>query len=351
VPKADHDGVVYHRRIVRRATLGFVPMSIGFRLVGGTLLGIGWTVAAMFPVVRALESDVPDTTMLGVMCLVAITPALLTGRRHALAATLAWDDRSITHFLGGRVKTAIAWKDATMRIQLGGIAPRLLQITDGDGRTISLAEGHGLAPAWLHGRRMIGKDEADELVRTAARNGASIVSGVVRDASDGPPLTRDVFRLGPLALAIGWLFAATHSASAASLSMMLVCGALLVVPFRRAARALARTRTNEWIAFEGGEVGLVRARRLDGAHVLVDLGPAHHADALVGTRRGFVSATLRERERPSCPYRAGERVLDAVHLETQADRVLRFERLRTAFVDLFAYGGLFAMSVAAVLVS
>lgn len=328
-------------------------MSIGWRLVGGTLLGIAWTLGAVFPVLRAAESDVPDTMMLGLMCLVAITPALLAGRRHALAATLTWDERAITHFLGGRVKTAIAWKDATLRIESGGITPRLLQIVDTDGRCISLAEGNGLAPAWLHGRRMVAKDEADELIAIAARLRRPTERVVLPEGPDGTPLGRDWLRIIPITLAGASLLPAyVNSAEAFAFTMALVCFALLVGPIRRAVRALARRRPTEWIALEGDELGLVRARRLDGGRVLVDLSPAHHPDVLVASRRGFVGATLQERSpRPSSPYRTGEPVLDVVHLETQSDRVLRFERLRTALVDLFAYGGLFAMSVAAVLVS
>jgi hypothetical protein len=345
--------VVYAWAIVRRSTLGFVPLSIGLRLVGGTLLGIAWTMASVRPVVRAIESDVPDTMLLGLMCLVAITPALLAGRRYALGATLAWDEREITHFVGGRVKTAIAWSDATVRVQPGGIVPRLLQVVDDEGRTISLVEGSGLAPAWAHGRRLIARHEADALIAHAERLGRPVVRGIVRESTDGPPLARDWMRLAPLALAFTSSFVTfADQGAGAAIQVMLVCTTLLVVPLRRLARALSRTQPAEWIAFDGEELGLVRARRLDGGRVLVDLAPAHHPDALVATRRGFVGATLRERpERPSSPYRAGERVLEAVHIETQADRVLRFERLRTAFVDLFAYGGLLAVAIAAVLVS
>ncbi len=328
-------------------------MSIGWRLIGGTLLGVAWTLAAVFPVARAVESDVPDTVMLGVMFLVAIMPPLLASRRHSLAATLAWDEQAITHLLGGRVKTAIAWKDATLRTESRGIAPRLLQIVDLDGRCISLAAGVGLAPAWLHGRRMIGADHADALLALASRLGRPIESGVVREAADGPPLACDWLRLLPIGL-VGFTLV-LHYPSAQSLvalQMMLVCTMLLVAPVRRVIGAVSRVRPAEWIAFEGDEHGLVRARRVDGGRVLIDLSSAHHPDALVAIRRGFVGATLSERpERPSSPYRDGRRVLDALHVETQSDRVLRFERLRTAFVDLFAYGGLFAMSVAAVLVS
>ncbi len=67
-------------------------MSIGWRLIGGAVLGIAWTLAAVVPVTLRVESDVPDRTLLGMMCLVAVMPALLAARRHGLAATLAWDE-------------------------------------------------------------------------------------------------------------------------------------------------------------------------------------------------------------------------------------------------------------------
>ena len=329
--------------MVRRATLGFVPMSLGWRLVGGVFLGIAWTLASLAPVLRATESDTPNTVLLGVMFLVGITPALLAGRRSALAAAIAGDEKGITQFLGGRVKTAILWKDATV-----DRSSRVLQIADRDGRRISLVYAVHLAPPWLHGRKLIASHEANELVALATRLGLTLGRRVVRESPDGPPVWRDWARLVPIGLACWWL----ARGGSVAVPMMLFCFALLVLPVRRAARALSRAHTNEWIAFEGDELGLVRARRLDGARVLVDPAPAMHPDALVASRGGFVSAELRDRlERPSSPYRIGERVFEAVRIETQSDRVLRFERLRTAFVDVMAYGGLFAGSVAAVLVA
>jgi hypothetical protein len=335
--------------MARRATLGFVPMSIGWRLIGGALLAMPWTVSAVAPVARAAESDVPGPVWWGLMFVVAITPALLALRRQSLAATIAWDDESITHFLGGRVKTAIAWKDATLRTSSGGTAPRRIQIADAEGRSIWLAEGEGLATLRTSGRHFIASHDADALLATAARLRRPIHEGSPPRA-DGVLVWLFVVA-GSYAAAINaYLFVGTGTLT--SWPMMLICGGLLAAAMRRVVQALGRSRPTEWIAFDGDELGLARARRLDGERVLVDLAPAHHPDALVATRRGFVGATLRERlERPSSPYRSGEPVLEAVNVETQADRVLRFERLRTAFVDVFAYGGLFAMAVAAVLVS
>lgn len=333
----------------REAALGLVPSTLVSRLALGAPFAAGWSVAVVVPLVRAVESDVPDALLVGALFVATITPVLLYLRRHAMGASLRWDEDTLTLLRGGRVATAIAWREATIRQRVGLGGERLVVVRDAAGRSLTLTTG---APPWRdvpEGRVRVDGDTMQRILR-AARTHASFDD--TRLPMPGAKIALGVVLVATIAVALFGSDRWRGAPQLAAIAFALACFALLLDPARRLHAALTRPVGRETLVIDLEERGRVRARRLDGSRVLLDLEPAHHPDALLAGRRGFVSAVLAvPSETSGTPYRAQETPIPATFVETRDDRVLRFEHLRAALVDVIGYGAFFATAIAAALVS
>lgn len=329
-------------RQAREVPLGLVAMPVGLRLLAGALFAAGWALAVFRPLVRVIESDVPSGMLAVALSVATVSPVLLYLRRHALHASLRWDERTVTLLRGGRVATSIAWREAIVRR-----SPSATQIADAAGRTITLTTGVGVSPTPL-GRVRIERPALEALLRTAAQS-ATFAHETPR--VDGPPAwlapTVAACLLVALALDDAPLFAPQVAAGAFAMA----CAALLVDPVRRLASALRKPAGREVLVIDTEERGRLRVRRLDGSRVLLDVGAAMHPDAMLCARRGFVNAVLAIPDAATETYRSLETPIPATYVETRDDRVLRFERLRAAMVDLVGYGAFLASALAAALVA
>jgi hypothetical protein len=325
------------------APLGLASLSILGRLVVGVGFGATWASVGVQPVLRALETDAPPAVIVALTWLAVVAPTVLYLRRHALRSSVRWNDEAITRVVGERVAVSITWADAWVRRD-GTRHALAVQIGDAAGRRITLASGWPIHIPLLSGRHRIDREAFDAIVSAARRGGASFV--------DGAPIAEPSMPVAPILLV---LFLAgiidgprATTDQAWALAIAIVCSILLVAPIRRLVATLRRPRALEPLLVDTEERGRLRARRLDGSAVLLDVSTASHPDALLATRRGFVNAVLEVPRGGSGPsYRATETPIPATYVETRDDRVLRFEALRTALVDVIGYGAFFATAVAA----
>jgi hypothetical protein len=328
-----------------------VGASFLVRLVGGVFLAIWWTVMVAEPLAHASRHDLPEAARTVLLGVALLAPVALYVRRHTLDAAIRWDREALTLLRGGRVVSSIAWSSARVRLS----APsrwlgrgRVLQITDDAGRRITLTDTDDVAvAAWLEGKRRVSVRTLDALLRAAAERGR---------APQGEP-EREVAWLPLFAIGLAFFVAppllVSQHALAGSASAVAIAVALLVAPVRHLVRTLRRPSGSEILLLDTEERGRLRARRLvDGTRVLLDVTPARHPDALLATRRGFVNAVLAI---PSfgtgTTYRAAEEPIPATYVETRDDRVLRFEALRAALVDLVGYGAFLATALLAVMLT
>ena len=349
----------------REASLGFVPMTLVSRLFAGAPFAAGWTAAVVVPLVRAVESDVPMGILLGATALATIAPVILYLRRHAMNVRLRWDADTLTLLRGGRVATSIAWSDAIVRqrSQRSGLdRTRVVQVSDRSGRVITLATGSLAGLVAPLGRARIASRDLDALVRTAETRATFVAEPPKAEPGRRAATILRLWLLGCLAVA---LFATGPStvvepiaargaggAMIAAFAFACACVALLIDPARRILAAFARPLGRETLVIDTEERGRVRARRLDGSRVLLDVAAASHPDAMLSSRRGFVNAVLVvPTDGSGTPYRSLEAPIPATFVETRDDRVLRFEHLRAALVDVIGYGAFFASAVAAVCVA
>ncbi len=331
------------------AALRLVPLPLLVRLFAGALFAAGWVASVFVPLVRVVESDVPGAIFVAAVTIATIAPAVLYLRRHALDATVRWDDETITLLRGGRVATSIAWSDACLRQRRDSAMPRrarLVQIVDPGGRRITLTTGAVIGVPSPVGRVRIEPAALDAILRAASRR-----ASFVRDAPvpETTPRALVAWLAGSIFVAIAFPGSALAVGQTCAFAFALACVALLVDPARRVLAALRRPVGRETLVIDTEERGRVRARRLDGSRVLLDVAAASHPDARLSSRRGFVSAVLAIPEGGTGTYRSMETPIPATYVETRDDRVLRFEHLRAALVDVIGYGAFFATALAAAL--
>lgn len=333
----------------REASLALVPMGVAWRVVAGVALGACWTLGVLQPLLVAIESDFPRGVLIAVTGLAMATPALLFLRRHSLDATIRWNDEHVTLLAGGRVLTALAWRDAVVHTRVGrgpGHAT-LLQISDRAGRRITVVTGALRGCGWVEGKRWLEGPAFERLREAARRHALGTTPHCVRERATPPDAWAVVASLGVLA-ALAW---APHAPSTLALAVALTCAALVLVALARLRGAFARPAPREMLVIDAEERGRLRARRLDGSRVLLDVATAAHPDALLTQRRGLLAAVVVAPDAKGATYRSVEAPLAATYLETRDDRVLRFERVRGALVDLVGYGTLLATALAAALVT
>lgn len=343
------------------ASLGFVPVTLVSRLFAGAPFAAGWAAAVVVPLARAVESDVPHTIFVGAMLVATIAPALLYLRRHAMQASLRWDHDTITLLRGGRVATAIVWRQASVRQRVDRSGARLVHIADAAGRSLTLATASPTGFAAPLGRARITGPQLDRVL-AAARAHATFESGEPT-VDPGWHASRNLSVWLLVCLGVALSTSEQHRAGPiATFAFASACAALLIDPARRVWSAIARPVGRETLVivasstgpaeFDTHERAHVRAHRLDGSPVLLDLGAARHPDARLPTQRGFVSAVLALPAAGSgTPYRSLETPIAATFVETRDDRVLRFEHLRAALVDVIGYGAFFATALAAALIA
>lgn len=326
-----------------------VPMGVAWRVVAGVALGACWTLGVLDPLLVAIESDFPRGVLIAATALAMATPALLFVRRHALDATLRWNDEHVTLLVAGRVLTALAWKDATFheRARGGPFPHRVLQISDRAGRRITVVTGARLGCGALEGRRLLDGPSLERLGETARARALGPTPSFVRERTTPPDGLAILASLLVLA-ALAW---APRSPALLTLAVATVCAALVLPALVRLRRTFVRPVGTEMLVIDAEERGRLRARRLDGSRVLLDVAAAAHPDALLTARRGLLAAVVETPDAKGATYRSVEAPLAATFVETRDDRVLRFERIRGALVDLVGYGALLATSVAAALVS
>lgn len=344
-PSDEHEAVE-----PREAELGFAPVTLVSRLFAGAPFAAGWAAAVVVPLVRIVESDVPMSMLAGALGVATIAPVVLYLRRHALDTSVRWDAETITLLRGGRVATSIAWRDAVLRQHVGRGGDRIVQIADAAGRRLTLVSGAVLGLSAPSGRARIAPRALDAILRVASEHGS-----VTRE----PPLPEARVSFGIAAWLLSCLTLALFAdgpaiarAQIGAIAFAGACVALLVDPARRLVAAFRRPQGREILVIDTEERGRVRARRLDGSRVLLDVDAARHPDAMLSARRGFVNAVLVIPEDGSgTTYRSQETPIPATFVETRDDRVLRFERVRAALVDVVGYGAFFATAIAAALIT
>ena len=334
--------------VAGQARLGLVPVAVIARVLVGVPFAYGWLVGVVLPLVNAMQSDVPEAILFAATFVAGAAPLLLYLRRHALGATLRWDEQTITLLRNGRTEMAIAWRDARVRFAFDVGFPertRVVQIADDAGRCITVVSGSGFGGTVPSGRRHMRAVDLDALLDAAEQRSELV--------SEPPQLERGT------ALPLLWLvLGATHVLSTDgppraitalyATSATVLCAVLLLDPLRRLHAALARPSGRETLVIDTEERGRLRARRLDGSRVLLDVDAASHPDAMLHARRGFVSAVLAiPTDAAGATYRSLEEPIPATFVETRDDRILRFEHLRAALVDVIGYGAFFATAIAA----
>lgn len=335
----------------REAPLGLVPMSVAWRLAFGVALGLSWTEGVVRPLVRVIESDLPRGVVAAMMFAAIVAPALLYLRRYAMPASVRWTEVDVTLLRGGRVATSIAWADAMFEERVDGDRwpARVLRVGDAAGRRITVVGGARLGVRGLDGRCSIRTTELDALLTTLRSSPACAGSVPIEDSTR----TRDFGAvLAAIVLLQACVYAGLGGGAVLALPLAIVCALLLRDPLRRLRSAFTRPRAHETLLIDTEERGHLRARRLDGSRVLLDVSAASHPDAMLHSRRGFVGAVLDvPQSGGAASYRAPESPIPAIFVETRDDRVLRFEQLRAALVDVIGYGTFFATSITALLVS
>ncbi|MFO0683590.1 MAG: hypothetical protein U0234_16145 [Sandaracinus sp.] len=334
---------------LREVVLALVPMGVAWRVVAGIALGACWTLGVLEPLLVAIESDFPRGVLIAATGLAMATPALLYVRRHALDASVRWNEEHVTLLVAGRVLTALTWKDAVFheRTARGPGRYRALQISDRAGRRITVVTGARLGCPSVEGRRLLDGPSFEALRETARRRSLGETPTYVRERATPSDAWGLVASLGVLA-ALAW---APRPPSMLTLVVAATTSVLVLHALVRLRRTFARPIGTEMLVIDAEERGRLRARRLDGSRVLLDVAAAAHPDALLTARRGLLAAVVEEPEGKGATYRSVEAPLAATFVETRDDRVLRFERVRGALVDLVGYGTLLATAVAAALVS
>lgn len=275
-------------------------------------------------------------------------PPLLLRMRQPRPARVTWDAWGIVEHDGASVRTAIPWRDARARV-----APakrgRVLQITDADGRAITVAS-IGAAPRWLSRRKATASDAALEPL---ARAVVDLEEGpeIAPDARDarrptmGPQAALSTIVLGLLGAPTMWLAGdMRHLVPAfAALVLCMLCAAPALRPIHELLELLAvgrRFDRAEEATIEDGEGTEALLRRRDGSLVRVDVAAARHADALLATREGTVVHV----QLPAAGWAPAASRVDlgpavaAEDVETAHEREARAELTRAARIELAARG-------------
>jgi hypothetical protein len=327
----------------RAARLAVFGAALGFPGLGAwlALLATGLLAGSL-----SGTAQVAVFALFALLALAASTllpPALLRARQPR-PARVTWDREGLVERDGAHVRTAIPWLGAQARVAHGERG-RVVQVSDAEGRAITLAEPRA-APRWLAHRKACAAD-------------LGLLAGVLGEVDPGPEIAPDArdarrptmgWQATLLTLAVG-LVALPMMALVPDLrrvgpafAALLVCilsAAPALRPLHELLELLAWQRLferSEPATIEEGEGREALLRRADGTRVRIDLGPARHPDAWLATREGaqlFVVLPLAGWIPAVSRLDLGPPV-EVTQVETEHERQARGETLRAAAIELSA---------------
>jgi hypothetical protein len=319
------------------ALIGYPGFGVWVALLAGTLLGDA--------------SDAITVAAVALLLVVALAvcialPPWLQRLRQPRAAVMEWDRSGIVERDGAHVRTAILWDDASARIDTTPKG-RLVQITDPDGRAITVAERRA-APRWL-ARRKASADDLGALVSALVnRPPGPEIAPDPRDARR--PTMRPTVAVATVVVGLASipLFASFPGLRVvvpafAALLACILCALPTLRPVHEMLDLLAAGRRfdrAEEATIEEGEGASALLRRAKGGLVRVDLSRAAHPDVQLATRAeatvwvvlphaGWVPATSRVDVGPPVEVEA---------IETAHERAVRGELVRAVAIELCARG-------------
>ncbi|AKF10299.1 hypothetical protein [Sandaracinus amylolyticus] len=329
-------------RIVRLgalgALLGFPGLGLWVALIPAALLASSLSDGAL---TALLAITAPLTFAISLLL-----PPMLQRARAPRPARVTWDREGITEHDGPHVRTAIRWLDARARID-DAERGRVLQITDRDGRAITLATPRA-APRWL-ARRKACTPELDRLARVLVdvETGPEIAPDA-RDArrpTMGPQVALLTVALAAIALPMMWLVPDLRRILPAfgALLVCILCAAPALRPLHELLDLLAlgrRFERSDESTIEEGEGREAIVKRKEGTWLRLDLSAARHPDAWLATRvETLVHAVLPLAGWVPSPQRLGIGPAVAVtDIETAHEREVRRDLVRAASIELAARG-------------
>ncbi|UJR86289.1 hypothetical protein [Sandaracinus amylolyticus] len=329
-------------RLVRLGVLGAL---VGFP-------GLGLWVALLAPALLAHSlSEGALTALLAItapltFAISMLLPPMLQRARDPRPARVTWDREGITEHDGPTVRTAIRWLDARARVDETKRG-RVLQITDREGRAITLATPDA-APRWL-ARRKACTPELDRLARVLVDVDAG--PEIAPDARDarrptmGPQVALLTIALGVIGLPLMWLVQDLRRVvpAFAALLVCILCAAPALRPLHELLDLLAlgrRFERSDESTIEEGEGREAIVKRKDATWLRLDLGAARHPDVWLATRiETVLHAVLPLAGWVPSPQRLGIGPAIAVtDVETAHEREVRRELVRAASIELAVRG-------------